>query len=88
MGIMFVVILTLLEVIKFLISKREKPNGCGGLTQKERDAVFGTYRVLKESVVANQKEMLDIARKDKLTLALMLKSLENIEKKSIAPKKR
>jgi len=84
-GAMFVITMSLMELVKFLLGKRKKPNGCNGLTAKERDALFGTYRILKEQVVGAQKEMAKTAQDMNLNLALMRQSMERIEKKSLPP---
>ncbi len=99
-GAMMIVALTLVELVKVLITRMtKKPGGCGGLSPKEHNALMGTYRVLskldqdgvpmaytKRSFEDTQEKILEAVRKSNETQTAMLIAIQRLEKKaSIMP---
>ncbi len=99
-GAMMIISLTLVELVKMLISKMtKKPGGCSGLSPKEHDALMGAYRVLskldndgvpmaytKRSYGDTQDKILEAIRTGNETQGKMLTAIERLEKRaSIAP---
>jgi len=98
-GGMIAIAMIFSELVKLLINRMTKKPGCSGLSQKEHDALMGTYRVLskldgdgvpmaytKRSYESTQKEILNEIRESNSTQKAMLLAIERLEKRaSIAP---